>query len=381
MTLFQGSGADPRARAAQLADVLAWYGAVGDAALGNAVGFGARKASIAVALAQLAGIPENEQRALHLAGILHAVGAIGSNAYRKGESLSPRIKKMESWDVPARGARFAQSVAGIPIETADMVRWQSECWDGTGYPDQIRWHGIPPCSQYLALADFFLRANDPEEALGEIGLAAGRSFGPDNVRLFTMWFHMNPDEISPLPFPLDTIDGNLANPEAVLEGMADAIDAHNDVAGRWRRVASLAQGAASLLGHDAAQQSALAIGCRIFGAGEVVAEVAEDDQFDPLARLGIEARAKDAVQSAAFASPFENLKEAAVAIGDRAEWFDGTGKPKGKRSDAISPAGAVLATAIAHDLLDRSERLEDAAGTQFDPRVVKAVLDSAKALA
>lgn len=378
MTLFQDAEGDPRTKAAQLADVLSWYGAVGDAASGNAVGFGMRKASMAVALAKLANISEHEIGALYIAGIVHAVGAIGSNAYRKGESLSPRIAKMESWDVPARGARFCACIAGLPEETADMVRWQAECWDGTGFPDQIRWHGIPAPSQCLLLADTFLRSPDPEEALGEIGLASGRAFGPDYARLFTNWFHLNAGEVEELPFPVEAIGDN-ADPEAAIDTMADVVDTHNNVAGRWHRVARLAHGAASLLGLDDANMRALDLAARIFGAGEVIAEVTEDEQFDPLSRLGIDARAKDAKAGAAFAKPFATLAEAAAAVSDRAEWFDGTGKPRGKRGDAISRPGAILATAIAHDLLDRSERLEDAAGTQFDPAIVKAVLEAAKA--
>lgn len=378
MTLFQDAESDPRTKAAQLADVLLWYGAVGDATVGNAVGFGVRKASVAVAIAKLANLPDIDLGALYIAGVVHAVGALGSNAYRKGESLAPRIAKMESWDVPARGARFCASIAGLPEETADMVRWQSECWDGTGFPDQIRWHGIPPASQCLAIADMFLRAADPEEALGEIGLASGRAFGPDYTRLFTHWFHLNAGEVDVTPFPLEVL-GDGAEPEAVLDTIADTIDAHNNVAGRWRRIAARAHGAASILKFDANDVRTLDLATRLFGAGEVLAEVTEDEQFDPLSRLGIDARAKDAKQGAAFAAAIPRFAGAANAIADRAEWFDGTGKPAGKRSDAISRPGAVLATAIAHDLLDRGERLDDASGTQFDTAIVRAVLEAAKA--
>ena len=87
MTLFQDAMGDPRTKAAQLADVLAWYGAVGDATVGNAAGFGMRKASVAVAIAKLANHPDVDLDGLYIAGVVHAVGALGSNALRKGESL------------------------------------------------------------------------------------------------------------------------------------------------------------------------------------------------------------------------------------------------------------------------------------------------------
>lgn len=378
MTLFQDTGGDPRAERARLADVLSWYGAVSDAAMGNPAGFAVRKASLAVALAEVAELPGNERDALYFAGLLHATGAIGSAAYRKGESLPERSRRMEAWDVPARGARFSALVGVLPVETSDMVRWQAECWDGTGYPDQLRWHGIPQSAQLLALADLYLRAPDPEEALGTIGLQSGRAFGPEHTRTFTMWFHRNAGDVTELPPPLDGLSVKV-DAAAILDMMADAIDEHNGVSGRWRRIAALGAGAAESLGFDAQTRSVFAIACRLFGAGEIAQRNDEDEQFDPLARLGIELRSANAAAAAAFAEPFATFELAAQAIAARAEWFDGTGKPHGARGTAIPAAGGLLAAAIAYDGLDRPGRLEDAAGTQFDPRVVRAVMDSAKA--
>ena len=55
----------------------------------------------------------------------------------------------------ARGS--AKSIGALPPETADMVRWQHEAWDGTGYPDTLRWTGIPRPAQFLGMADCFVR--------------------------------------------------------------------------------------------------------------------------------------------------------------------------------------------------------------------------------
>lgn len=378
MTLFQDTGGDPRAGRARLADVLSWYGAVSDAAAANPAGFGVRKASLAVALADVAQCAPEERAALYFAGLLHAAGAIGSAAYRKGETLGERIARMERWDVPARGARFCAAIDVLPAETSDMIRWQSECWDGTGYPDQLRWHGIPATAQLLALADLYLRAPDPEEALGTIGLESGRAFGPDHARTFVMWFHQNAGEVSNADTPIDAVrDGNRAG--EILDLMADAIDEHNGVSGRWRRIAALGEGAAEALQLDTGARMEFALACRLFGAGEIAKSEDENEQFDPLARLGIDVRASNAAQAATLAEPYETLRAAARAVGARAEWFDGTGKPSGVRGAAIPKASALLAVAVAYDALDRTERLEDAAGTQFDPAVVRAMMETAKA--
>jgi response regulator RpfG family c-di-GMP phosphodiesterase len=381
MTLFQDTVGDPRAARARNADILAWYGAAGDVVLGNAHGYCTRKASLAVALAQIAQLEPAERHALYFAGLLHGIGAIGNAAYRKGELLSERQARMQSWDVPAQGARLCAAIAALPAETADLVRWQAESWDGTGYPDQLRWFGIPQGSQLLLVADTFLRAADPDEALNFFGMQAGRIFGPDGVRIFTMWYHISAGELEIIPPPVEALRDSDLNPGALLDAIADRIDAHNGVPGRSRRVGDLAVATAELMRLPEAQVRMLAIATRIYGSGELRTTGVEDEQFDALARLGIETRARNAVAAATLAESVESLREAAEIVRARAEWYDGTGKPHGLRNRDIPIASAILAAAIAHERVDRASRLDEAAGTQFDPTVVRAMMEAAKAIA
>src|SRR5215469_6434962 len=113
MAVFLDTGGDPRASATGLADVFAVYGAIGDAACGNPPGFALRKATAAVSLARVAGSEADECDAIYFAAILHAVGAIGNPAYRKGERLSERHARMEGWDTPALGARVCEDLAPL----------------------------------------------------------------------------------------------------------------------------------------------------------------------------------------------------------------------------------------------------------------------------
>jgi len=378
MTLFQDTGGDPRTARALVADVLAWFGAVGDAAMGHAPGFAARKASLAVALAQTANLPEDDRPALYFAGLLHAVGAIGNPAYRKGEALPERIARLESWDAPAQGARICESIGALPVETSDMVRWQHEAWDGTGYPDTLRWTGIPRTAQFLGMADWYLRSHDPEVALGQIGLASGRAFNPETVRTFTMWFHLSGGEVELSEPPVDALSDAPPDAATLLERFADRVDAHNGVEGRWRRVARIADATAGVLGVTETEARELALACRVFGAGEVQSESVEDDAFDPLARLGVEHRAHNAHAAAVFAEPYASWGNTCEVVAMRSEWFDGTGKPRGLSRKSIPVSAAILAAAIAYDRLDRGERIDTAAGTQFDPAVVRALMEAAK---
>ncbi|MBV8490948.1 MAG: hypothetical protein JO199_10510 [Candidatus Eremiobacteraeota bacterium] len=382
MTLFLDTGGDPRARAAQLADVLALYGAIGDAACGNPPGFALKKAAAAVSLARTIAPESHEYGAIYFAGLLHAVGALGNPAYRRGERLSDRFARIESWDVPAQGARACAEFAWLPPQTADIVRWQAECWDGTGYPDQLRWHGIPQNAVFLSLADAFVRASDPEEALASVAMQSGRAYGPEITRSFMLWFHLTAGEVDPAEVPLEALgESDAAQADVLLDRIADRIDAHLAEPGRWRRVERLIEGAAERLNLDPSQRRSLGIASRVYGAGELAEEAPEHASFDPLARLGIDLRANHSTAAAALVDANGSLGPAAAVLSARAEWYDGTGKPAGLFHDAIPTAAGLLGAAIAYDALDHKDRIDTAAGTQFDPRVVRAILEAARAMA
>jgi response regulator RpfG family c-di-GMP phosphodiesterase len=364
-----------------LFDVLAFYGAIGDAACGNPRGFAVRKAAAAVSLATVAGL-DDERDALYFAGLLHAIGAIDSPAYRDEEPHSERFNRLATWDVPVRGARICSELGVLPEATADLIRWQAERWDGTGFPDQLRWQGIPSAAGLLALADAFVRANDPDEALVTICSESGRAYGPELTRIFTAWYHRTGAEIGALEAPAGALPDV---PEAaivdVFDGIADSVDAHNATPRRWRRVADLAERVATSLSVEPAQRVALSLASRTYGCGELAAPASREDTFDPLARLGIEERARLGVAAASFAAGNATLYHAAPVLEARSEWFDGSGSPQGLRGDEIPLAARILSAAIAYDALDRKDRIKTAAGTQFDPRVVNAIVEVSKVVA
>jgi len=185
-------------------------------------------------------------------------------------------------------------------------------------------------------------------------------------------------EIELVETPVDALRDAGVGAQVLLERFADRIDAHNGVDGRWRRVAEIAMGTAVAVGLGNEERRDLALACRIFGAGEISDNVVEDEAFDPLARLGVEHRARNASAAAELAEPHPTLREAARIVGARGEWFDGSGKPHGRARSEISVPSGILAAAIAYDRLDRGERIDTAAGTQFDPAVVRAVMEAAK---
>ena len=192
MSLSEGSSVSSSPEAAALAQALAHAGDAADLTTG-APGQGSRIAALAVAMARMADASPRECDALYYAALLRNIGALG-----KAE-LSER-------DVPAHGARICERLAALPAGTADIVRWQAEAWDGTGYPDHLRWGSVPKTAQLLHIATAYVSHADPDEALAAISACSGRTFSPQHVRTFVMWFHTFGGEIEPMEAPYAALD-------------------------------------------------------------------------------------------------------------------------------------------------------------------------------
>jgi response regulator RpfG family c-di-GMP phosphodiesterase len=364
-----------------LGDVLSFFGAVADHAAGEPPEGGERVTALAVAMARLAGLPAAECDALYFAALLRNTGVLGNAAYAKGDPLEERAAVMARWDIPAQGARTCEHIAALPKPVADMVRWQSENWDGMGYPDQLRWAGVPKSAQLLHIAKTYVSSTDADEALACISSESGRTFGPEAARTFVMWFHTFGGEIEPLSPPHHALDESAQTPEDLLAMLADLVDRHNGTPQRAQRIAQRSEDIGRVLRLEEHDLVALKRASQLFGIGELRAAALESQQFDALARLGIETRAAHAMRAASLLARHSFVAEAAPIVRSRAEWYDGTGAPEGLRHADIPAAAAVLSLSIAYDALDDMYRIETAAGTQFDPRTVRALADVLKARA
>jgi len=375
-----------------LGEVLTFFGMVADYAAGDTPESGERVASLATGMAKIAGLPQEETDALYLAARLRNIGALGNAGLSKGDPGSERETMISRMDVPAAGARLCERIAALPQGTADIVRWQSECWDGTGYPDQLRWSGVPKAAQLLHIANAYVASADPEEALSEITMEAGRSYAPDQTRTFTMWFHTFGGEIESAMPPFDALSDENTSVSEVIEMLSERVDAHNGTPGRAERIAGRAEDTAKRLGLDAGEIRQTKLAGLLFAIGELRAPELESLQFDALARLGIETRSEHAVAAARLAAQCPHLAEIAPVLRARAEWYDGTGAPDGLRHNAIPRASRILSAAIAYDAIDEAYRtriaqvrtlpivrLETASGTQFDPAPVRALSEVVKA--
>ncbi|MDB5041495.1 MAG: metal dependent phosphohydrolase [Candidatus Eremiobacteraeota bacterium] len=340
------------------------YSAVGDALAGRRLGFGVRRAALAANFARHRGADESGATANWAAGLLAEIGLV---AVVVPADAVPRTRLLGLADAPLYGARIVAGLPGLPARTSDIVRWHREHDDGTGFPDRLRWDGIPADAASLGIANAFVEAiEDPEEprdaaeALFAILAENGRRFRVELVRAFREFIMLTPLWDARWEPVLPASDD-----DALLEGLAEMLDARAaHTAGRTARVVDLARSLATRLDLD---ERRVVRAARLLALGAAGHEVA-DDRLDPLSRFARDRRATVARHAAAIAQTVAAYRDDAPLLGASSAWHeDGT----------RDPLAAVLALAIAVDAIgpnDGPRLVAAAAGTQFDPDVARVYL-------
>ena len=133
-------------------------------------------------MALAAGMGETEAEEIHLAGLLHDLGKVGTPdaILRKDSTLDD-----DEWKYirqhPEKGAEVLSHLAAYQ-NVADIVRYHHERLDGSGYPLGLTGESIPEASKMLAVADTYhamtsdrpyRRALSSFEALKELRTMAG----------------------------------------------------------------------------------------------------------------------------------------------------------------------------------------------------------------
>jgi putative nucleotidyltransferase with HDIG domain len=106
-------------------------------------------------IAERLGLPEEDQRLAHLAGLVHDIGKVGlapGLLEKPGPLTSDERRQME--EHPVIGERILARVEGYD-EVARVVRHHHERVDGGGYPDKLGDDSIPLLSRIIAVADAY----------------------------------------------------------------------------------------------------------------------------------------------------------------------------------------------------------------------------------
>jgi response regulator RpfG family c-di-GMP phosphodiesterase len=370
-------------------DAIRLLSAIGDALGGHEAGFAMRVAQTAARFALHRGANAEMIAASYYAAALHGLGAVRVVV---PDNVSEREAEIASWDAPVAGAAISATIAGLPRATGDYIRWHREAFDGTGFPDKLRWNGIPHAAMAINISRAFIEAIDaqgedasPPEALFAIVGECGRNFAINVVREFREFYAANApnfDEPFEPEWSLDKVDG-----DAVIAAMCSEIDAREErTTGRGDRLDTLVRSIAGASQELTIDTGRAAFAARLTSLGRVRGDRRADD-FDPLARLGREARAASAASAAQILSSAPAYEPYAAIVAQTEEWFDGKGLPARRKGEAIDATARVLSVALAADALHGSmyanaangypeapARIAAAAGTQFDPAVVAAYL-------
>lgn len=361
-------------------DAIRLLSAMGDALGAHPIGFSLRVANVAANFAVQRGCDPETLAATYFAAALHEIGSV---RIMIPEGTSERETIIARWDAPPEGARMADAISALPHATGDYIRWHRESFDGTGFPDRLRWNGIPHAAMAINISRAFVlaifaqgRDSSPAEALFDLFGEAGRTYSTTVVRELRTFFASAPDRFD-APYestwPLTELDGN-----ALVRSLCTAVDARSmRTQGRGDRMERTVTEIVKQLGDRAIDVASAAFAARLFSLGRLVRDSRVDD-FDPLARLGREARAAQAAGAAAIVASAPDYAAFGPILAASSEWYDGTGLPRGIHGTAIHPIARVLAVAsAAEDLRHTNEapvRITAAAGKQFDPEVVGAYM-------
>ncbi|TAM77880.1 HD domain-containing protein [bacterium] len=407
MTLFKGFGGIPSRSAVDAATALAHVlASVADIAEGHRVGHGRRIAWLALRLASLCGVEPAEYATLYYAALLHDIGELWIHTeifHRSGPT--PRSESIGLREHPVIGADFLDRSNVFPAGVAELVRWHHEWWDGTGYPDQLRWTQIPPAAQLLRLADTFVsslsdrpnrRALPPEEAFQEIVSGAGRELGPQFPRMFSLLFQADPEvaaladpqsdpSVAFAAFPLER--ATTEDVETLMLAVADCADArHSVLSGHSRRTADLAARIAERCGWDDGEVDRARLVGYVHDIGMAAVPSAIVSKTDRLTSLERAAMQRHVLHGSEILRRIPELEGYADPVRHHHERIDGSGYPDALTSAAISPLARLIAVCDAYDAMTTGRpyrttlepdealaRIERDAAFAFDPTIVRAL--------
>ena len=154
---------------------------------------------IAVRIARVMRLPEEEVRKIRIGALLHDIGKIGVSGriIRKPAQLDASEQSVMR-EHPVISANIMQPVE-LLADAAELVRHHHEHCDGSGYPDGLRGEAIPMGSRIILVADAFdamttdrpyRKGRSRVEALNVLRQHSGRQFDARVVSTLESIIHL-----------------------------------------------------------------------------------------------------------------------------------------------------------------------------------------------
>ena len=176
------------ATVSEMTDAVRVLSAVGDTFGGHSIGFCMRVANVAARFAVYRERDPESIAATYYAAALHRIGSVRVVVPRDAPL---REIEIAGWDDPPAGAAIIASTGAFPRATADAIRWHREAFDGTGFPDQLRWGSIPETAMTINIARAFVETleaqgenGSPWDATFALGTETGSRFSISTMRDF-----------------------------------------------------------------------------------------------------------------------------------------------------------------------------------------------------
>ena len=287
-------------------------------------------------------------------------------------------------------AQFAERV-GLPPVVREGLRHSYERWDGRG-PEKTDGPQIPLPARVVALADIVEvhhRSGGVEAAREVARERAGNHLDPGLVEIFCA----HAADVLAHPGPAPTWDAVIAAEpglrrivqgpglDSVLEAMADLVDMKSPhMAGHSRGVANLAAEAARVLDLPAGEIVALRRAGLLHDIGRLGVSNAIWDKPGPLTSAEAERVRLHPYLTDRMLAGLSALGAARGLAARHQERLDGSGFPRGLTATGLSRADRVLAAAdVYHAMIEprpyRQARAPDAAAAELRAEVVAGRLD------
>lgn len=148
---------------------------------------------LAIGLGEILGLHEDEINALRTGALLHDIGklAVPDHILNKPDRLT--AAELEKTKIHASVGALILERVGFQHPVVPTVKHHHECWDGSGYPEQLKGEEIPLTARILSIADAYdtlrgarpYRPSIPRDKARKIILdGAETRFDPNIVKVF-----------------------------------------------------------------------------------------------------------------------------------------------------------------------------------------------------